>query len=72
MVWGTWIVRSYASALRGSCMAEGRVWYLVCYDIRDPQRWRRCFKLLKGYGEGLQYSIFRCRLDMTREKWTVD
>ena len=43
-------------------MAEGRFWYLVCYDIRDPKRWRRCFKLLKGYGEGLQYSVFRCRL----------
>ncbi len=37
-----------------SSMAEGRFWDLVCYDIRDPKRWRRCFKLLKGYGEGLQ------------------
>lgn len=44
-------------------MAEGRSWYLVCYDIRDAKRWRRCFRLLKGYDESLQYSVFRCRLD---------
>jgi CRISPR-associated protein Cas2 len=43
-------------------MGEDRAWYLVCYDIRDPKRWRRVFKLLKGYGYRLQYSIFRCRL----------
>ena len=43
-------------------MGEDRAWYLVCYDIRDPKRWRLVFKLLKGYGHNLQYSIFRCRL----------
>ena len=43
-------------------MAENKMWHLVCYDIRDPKRWRRCFKLLKGYGVSLQYSIFRCYL----------
>ena len=43
-------------------MSEDRAWYLICYDIRDPKRWRRVFKLLKGYGNSLQYSIFRCRL----------
>ncbi len=56
-------------------MAEGRIWYLVCYDIRDPKRWRRCFKLLKGYGESLQYSIFRCRLtrrQLERMRWELE
>ena len=43
-------------------MAEQKIQYLVCYDIREPKRWRRCFKLLKGYGSSLQYSIFRCHL----------
>lgn len=38
--------------------------YIVTYDIADPGRLRRVFKLLKGYGEHLQLSVFRC--DLTR------
>lgn len=44
--------------------AEKR-WYLVSYDIRDQVRWRRAYKTLKGTGERIQYSLFRCRLSMT-------
>lgn len=36
--------------------------YIVVYDISDPKRWRRIFRLLKGYGEWLQLSVFQCRL----------
>jgi len=36
--------------------------YLVCYDISDAQRWRRVFKIMKGYGEWAQLSVFQCRL----------
>lgn len=36
--------------------------YLVTYDIRDQKRWRRVFKLMKGFGEWLQLSVFQCRL----------
>lgn len=43
-------------------MAESKNWYLVCYDIRDPKRWRKAYKLLQGYGESVQFSIFRCWL----------
>lgn len=42
-----------------------RRWYLVSYDIRDPSRWRRAYKTLKGSGERIQYSLFRCRLSKT-------
>lgn len=35
--------------------------YLVCYDIHCPKRWRQVFKLMKGYGEWVQFSIFQCR-----------
>jgi CRISPR-associated protein Cas2 len=42
-------------------MGEDRHWHLVCYDIRDQKRWYKTFKLLKGLGEHLQYSIFRVR-----------
>jgi CRISPR-associated protein Cas2 len=24
--------------------------YVVAYDTSDPKRWRRVFKLMKGYG----------------------
>lgn len=36
--------------------------YIVTYDIRDPKRWRRVFRLMKGYGDWLQLSVFQCRL----------
>lgn len=36
--------------------------YLVCYDIRDPKRLRRVHKLLRGYGEAWQFSVFFCVL----------
>ncbi len=55
-------------------MAEDRNWYLVAYDVREPKRWRGVYKLLKGYGQHLQYSIFRCRLtrrQMERLRWEL-
>ncbi|MGB9716525.1 MAG: CRISPR-associated endonuclease Cas2 [Thermodesulfovibrionales bacterium] len=36
--------------------------YLVCYDISDPKRLSRVFKLMKGKGIHLQYSVFHCSL----------
>jgi len=36
--------------------------YLVCYDIRHEKRLRQVFKVMKGYGEHWQYSIFFCVL----------
>jgi len=39
---------------------------IVCYDVRDPRRWRRLFRIMKGYGEWLQLSVFQCRLDAQR------
>lgn len=36
--------------------------YTVAYDISDPKRWRRVFRLMHGYGEWLQLSVFQCRL----------
>ncbi|MBS0212456.1 MAG: CRISPR-associated endonuclease Cas2 [Proteobacteria bacterium] len=40
--------------------------YLVTYDIRDDKRWRRIFKLMKGFGDWLQLSVFQCRLSRRR------
>ena len=36
--------------------------YVVTYDISDPKRWRRIFRLMNGYGEWIQLSVFQCRL----------
>lgn len=40
--------------------------YIVSYDIADQKRWRRVFKLMNGYGEWLQLSVFQCRLSPKR------
>jgi CRISPR-associated protein Cas2 len=36
--------------------------YLVCYDIHDPKRLRQVHRVVKGFGEPWQYSIFFCQL----------
>jgi CRISPR-associated protein Cas2 len=40
--------------------------YIVTYDIRDPRRWRRVFRVMQGYGEWLQLSVFQCCLSRRR------
>lgn len=40
--------------------------YIITYDIACPKRWRAVFKLMEGYGEWLQLSVFQCRLTRQR------
>lgn len=40
--------------------------YIVTYDIADPKRWRRVFRLMEGFGDWLQLSVFQCRLSTRR------
>lgn len=40
--------------------------YLVTYDVTDPKRLRRVYKTMRGFGEHLQYSVFRCDLTPVR------
>jgi CRISPR-associated protein Cas2 len=40
--------------------------YVITYDIADEKRWRRVFRVMNGYGEWLQLSVFQCRLDRMR------
>lgn len=47
-------------------MGTEKHWYLFCYDIREPKRWRQVYKKLKGRGDWLQYSIFRLNLGKTQ------
>ncbi|MCL6632095.1 MAG: CRISPR-associated endonuclease Cas2 [Alicyclobacillus herbarius] len=39
-----------------------RRYVLVSYDISDPKRWRRVYKIVRGYGSHVQYSVFLCQL----------
>ncbi len=36
--------------------------FLVAYDIADPVRLRKVHKTMKGFGDPLQFSVFRCEL----------
>jgi len=40
--------------------------YIVTYDIGDQKRWRAIFRLMNGYGEWVQLSVFQCRLSRKR------
>ena len=40
----------------------GTLW-LISYDMPDDRRRGRVAKLLQGYGERVQYSVFECVLD---------
>ncbi|WZX99200.1 CRISPR-associated endonuclease Cas2 [Bacillus sp. FSL W7-1360] len=44
-----------------------RRYVLVCYDISDARRWRGVFKVMKSYGEHVQYSVFLCQLTDVQE-----
>jgi CRISPR-associated protein Cas2 len=39
--------------------------YIVSYDICDPRRLRLVLETVRGYGDHLQYSVFRCELNPT-------
>ncbi len=41
--------------------------FLVTYDICHPTRLRRVHKLMKGHGQAIQYSVFRCFLTPARK-----
>lgn len=39
--------------------------FLIAYDIASPKRLRRVCKIMEGYGERLQYSVFVSDLSPT-------
>jgi CRISPR-associated protein Cas2 len=40
--------------------------YIVTYDIADDRRRTAVYKTLRGFGDHLQYSVFRCDLSDRR------
>jgi len=51
--------------------------YLICYDIADGKRLRKTYRTMCGFGEALQYSVFRCelssveRLQLQEALWSI-
>jgi CRISPR-associated protein Cas2 len=47
--------------------------FLVCYDVCNDKRLRRVYKAMRGYGDHLQFSVFRCELsDRERAEMIAD
>lgn len=44
-----------------------RQYVLVSYDIGNDKRWRKVFKVMKDYGDHVQYSVFICQLTALQE-----
>ena len=36
--------------------------FILSYDISDPARWRRVYRIARDFGDALQYSVFLCEL----------
>lgn len=36
--------------------------YVICYDIADPRRLARVARVMEGFGERVQESVFECWL----------
>lgn len=51
--------------------------FLVCYDVCDAKRLRQVHRVMKGAGDSMQYSVFRCELsseekqDLMSELWEI-
>ena len=65
---------SHCQDHRGGTVHEDRRWRLICYDVRDPKRYRKLYKIVRSYATPVQYSIFRARLDdreVERLRWEL-
>lgn len=43
-------------------MARGPRLYVVAYDISAPGRLYKVYKIMRGFGDHMQFSVFRCVL----------
>ena len=50
----------------GEFFAPMRHTFIVSYDIADPKRLRKVFRVCQDYGNHLQYSVFECDLSATK------
>ena len=58
--------------VKGASPAEDRIYTIVLFDISDPKKYRRIIKVLKGYSDRIQYSIFEAYLRRTQIKEMIE
>lgn len=46
--------------------------WVVCYDITDDKRRTKVHKLLRGFGDHVQFSVFRCVLSALQQAKLID
>ncbi len=46
--------------------------YLVTYDISDPKRLRLVFRIMLGFGDHIQLSVFRCGLSASERQRLIE
>lgn len=46
--------------------------YVVSYDVSDPKRLRRIFKVMRGFGDHIQLSVFQCDLSAKERLLLLD
>lgn len=37
--------------------------FVISYDVSDPKRLRKVYRLMRGWGDHIQLSVFRCELN---------
>ena len=42
--------------------------FMLCYDVADAKRLRQTHKKMCGFGDPMQYSVFRCELSPTEKQ----
>lgn len=46
--------------------------HIVTYDVVEDKRRSKLFKVLRGYGDHLQFSVFRCDLSPKEKALLID
>lgn len=46
--------------------------YIITYDICDDKRLRSVFRIMNGFGDRMQYSVFRCELNDQEKIWLIE
>lgn len=41
--------------------------YIVCYDISNQKRLAKVYKKMRGFGDPIQYSVFKCDLSASEK-----
>jgi len=46
--------------------------FIVAYDVADPKRLRKTYKIMCAHGDPLQYSVFQCDLSASERMELIE